>query len=52
MHYLKIVVGDDETGQEVEKKFIDGEKEIVLLGVESETFTRVVVDMIHKLEEK
>lgn len=52
MHYLKIEVGDDETGHKVEKKFVDGDKELVLFGTESETFGNVVVDLIHKLEEK
>ena len=51
MHYLRIEVGDNETEKKVDKKFIDGDKEIALFGEESETFAKVVEELIHKMQE-
>lgn len=49
MNYLEIKVGDDETGKSAVKKFVDGDKEIALFGEESETFAKVVTELIREL---
>ena len=51
MNYLKIEIGDDETGVMAEEIFIDKD-EVALFGRESKAFAEVVTRLIRELEER